>query len=289
MLHLAQVAKHDTSGKLVLQLLASQKSEFQWVFCEEEYIPLNQEIDLNEGLLILVELGANHQIIKLTEAKDWILDLIGQELTNDRLHPDLIAEEQSRMEEWRRDLTARSQDLTRERLEIEARREQLQKLEEIIQNNFSLLFETIYTIRNLRAEAEIKPGVKVSVILQTENQQQQTILASTKSCIEELAKVEKLTITDGQAEPPRQAIADLVGTIQVLIPLAGIVEIEALKSKLEKRLANIKAEVKSLTASLNNAGFVNKAPADVVQNTQDALQEAQTQLEILQKRLELLS
>ncbi len=158
-----------------------------------------------------------------------------------------------------------------------------------LEHNFSLLLETIHTIRNLRAEAEIKPGVKVSLILQTENKQEQKILASTKSYIEDLAKVEKLTITDSLAEQPKQAIAGVVGTIQVLIPLAGIVEVEALKAKLAKRLAKIELEVKSLKARLDNPGFVNKAPADVVQNTKDALQEAQTQLEILQKRLKLLS
>ena len=158
-----------------------------------------------------------------------------------------------------------------------------------LENNFSLLLETIHTVRNLRAEAEIKPGVKVSLILQTENEQERKILASTKNYIEELAKVEKLTITDSLVEQPRQAIAGVVGTIQVLIPLAGIVEVEALKAKLVKRLAKIEVEVKSLTARLDNAGFINKAPADVVQNTKDALQEAQTQLEILQKRLKLLS
>ena len=236
MLHLAQVAKNDTSGKLILKLLASQKSEFQWVFCEEEHIPLNQEVDLNEGLLILVELGANNQIVKLTEAKEWILDLIRQYLTKDPINPDFLAEEQSRIEHWRQQLTSQSQDLTRIRLEIEARREELQELEETItinneleetinnpelENNLSLLLGIIHTIRNLRAEAELNPGVKVSVILQTDNEQEQKILASTKSYIEKLAKVEKLTITDSLAEQPKHAIAGVVGTIQVLISLAG--------------------------------------------------------------------
>jgi valyl-tRNA synthetase len=158
-----------------------------------------------------------------------------------------------------------------------------------LEENFSLLFDTIRTIRHLRAEAEIKPGVKVPVILQTENEREQKILASTESYIEELAKVEELTITASLAAQQTQAIASVVGTIQVLIPLAGIIDVEALKTKLVKKLAKIEAEVKSLTDRLNNPGFVNKAPAHVVQNTKDDLKEAQTQLEILEKRLKLLS
>ena len=143
MLHLAQVTKNDTSGKLILQLLASQKSEFQWVFCEEEYTPLNQEINLNEGLLILVELGSNNQIIKLTEAKEWVLDLIRQYLNKDHPNPDFLAEEQSRIEKWRQQLTSQSQDLTRIRLEIEARREELQELEETINRENANLRQAI--------------------------------------------------------------------------------------------------------------------------------------------------
>jgi hypothetical protein len=130
MLHLAQVTKNTLSGELELQLLACQKSEFEWTFCEEKYITLNPQTNLNEGILVLVELCADGEIVRLKEAKDWILNLIRQYLTNGDISPDFIAEEQSRIEKWRQELTAQSQDLTRIRLEIETRREELQELEQ---------------------------------------------------------------------------------------------------------------------------------------------------------------
>jgi valyl-tRNA synthetase len=158
-----------------------------------------------------------------------------------------------------------------------------------LEENFALIFATIRSIRNLRAEAEIKPGLKVPVILQTENNQEQQVLNNGQSYIVELAKVSELTITDSLLEQPKQAIASVVGTIQVLMPLRGIIDIEALKAKLGKKLGKIETEVKSLTGRLNNPNFIQKAPAEVVQNTKDVLQEAQTQLDILQQRLKLLS
>lgn len=130
MLHLAQVTKNIQSGKLELQLLVFQKSEFQWIFCEQKNISLSEETLLNEGNLILLELSADGKIISLKEAKDWVLNLINQYLTNGDITPDFIAEEQTRIENWRQELTAQSQDLTRIRLEIETRREELQQLEE---------------------------------------------------------------------------------------------------------------------------------------------------------------
>jgi valyl-tRNA synthetase len=157
-----------------------------------------------------------------------------------------------------------------------------------LEESFSLIFATIRTIRNLRAEAEIKPGVKAPVILQTENSQEQEILTKGQSYLIELGKVSELTITDSLAEPPQQAIAGVVGTIQVLMPLSGIIDIDVLRTKLEKKLGKIEIEVKSLTGRLNNPSFVKKAPPEVVQEAQRALQEAQTQLEILQQRLQQL-
>ena len=158
-----------------------------------------------------------------------------------------------------------------------------------LETNFTLLFETIRSIRNLRAEAEIKPGVRITVILQTENPEEERILIKTKSYIQELAKVEKLIIKGNIKEEQKQAISDVVGTIQVLIPLAGIIDIELLKGKIIKKLNKLEGEVKSLSNRLNNPGFLNKAPDHVIENTKQSLAEAQTQLSILQQRLKLLS
>ena len=157
-----------------------------------------------------------------------------------------------------------------------------------LETSFTLLFETIRTLRNMRAEADIKPGVKVSVILQSENEQERTILESGRKYIQDVGKVETLTITPQLEQQTEQVIAGVVGTIQALIPLTGVVDIASLRAKLEKSLAKIEAEIKSLSGRLNNPGFVNKAPEAVVQGARDALAEAQKQAEILRERLKRL-
>ncbi len=238
-----------------------------------------------------------------------------------------------------------------------------------LEEQFELLIGTIRTIRNLRAEADIKPGVKVTANLQTESQKEREILTAGQDYIKDLAKVETLTITDKQksetvaAEQPQRglktigliivaivfgrlslavgndidhtpivgtffkiigfgytawfvsqnlltaqarlrlwrgfssqreleqpqqsenAIAGVIGTIQVLIPLSGVVDIEAVRAKLEKSLSKAEAEVQSLSTRLNNPSFVDRARTDVVQGARDALAEAQKQAEILRDRL----
>ena len=157
-----------------------------------------------------------------------------------------------------------------------------------LEEKFELLIGTIRTIRNLRAEADIKPGVKVPVILQSESEQECQILEASQTYIQDLAKVEKLKITPRLKEEMGQAIAGVVGTVQALIPLTGIVDIDILRAKLEKNLSKVEGEVKALTGRLNNPGFVKKAPAQVVQSARDALAEAQKQSEILSDRLQRL-
>ncbi len=154
-----------------------------------------------------------------------------------------------------------------------------------LEEEFDLTFATIRTIRNLRAEADIKPGIKVKVILQSESEKEREILSKAENYIRDLAKVEELTVTSALSEDQQQVIAGVVGTIQVLIPLAGVVDVEVLRSKLEKNLNKVEAEVKSLQGRLNNENFVSKAPEEVVQGAKDALAEAQKQQSILQERL----
>ncbi|MBG1260720.1 valine--tRNA ligase [Nostoc commune] len=255
-------------------------------------------------------------------------------------------------------------------------------IDKALEEQFELLIATIRTIRNLRAEADIKPGVKVTANLQTESEKEREILTAGQDYIKDLAKVETLTITDKQEnqtvavkkpqrglktigliivaivfgrlglaagnaiddipivgiffeivgfgytawfvsqnlltaearqklwgrffaqreleqsqEPenampdgkPQSVYAGVIGTIQVLIPLTGVVDIEAVRAKLEKSLSKAEAEVQSLSSRLNNPSFVDRARADVVQGARDALAEAQKQAEILRERLKGLS
>ena len=90
------------------------------------------------------------------------------------------------------------------------------------------------------------------------------------------------------SQPPQKLFAGVTGTVQVLIPLTGVVDVEALRAKVEKDLAKVEAEIKALSGRLSNPDFVEKAPADVVQGARNALAEAEAQATILTARLAML-
>jgi hypothetical protein len=130
MLYLAQVRIKDAGGKTALCLLALQKSEQIWkVLPEPETIPLSEACNLNDGVLVLATLTSTRQVKAIEEAAPWVLEIIKQYLTSG-ITPNLLEQEVQRAEQWRQSLTLQSQELGRRALETEARRDQIQALEE---------------------------------------------------------------------------------------------------------------------------------------------------------------
>lgn len=291
-----------------------------------------------------------------------------------------------------------------------------------LERQFDLIINSIRTIRNLRAGAEIKPGARITVAMQTEDPQEKQTLIAGQSYIKDLARVETLSITSTADQPTRtvsppktsaiendapvlvmaldivgsfiaknqnvllsllligsiifaikiaatvtsgiheipllapflevvgiiytiwftkarlwnkddrqvffkqvqtltrevigesapivaaapaeepeiseatndvqpddvQTIVGVTGTVKISIPLAGLVDLEAMKAKIERDLKKVDAEIQSLRGRLSNPKFVDKAPPEVVQANRDALAEAEKQAEILKSKLDRL-
>jgi hypothetical protein len=139
MLYLAQVQKKGFLGKGGLRLLARQKTEHSWsVMLEHETIPSVDIENLNEGLLVLVELSASRQVLSVKDAKEWVLVLVQKFLANE-ITPSFLQQESERAEQWRQSLTLQSQELNRRALELEARREQIQMLEDSLKREKKLV------------------------------------------------------------------------------------------------------------------------------------------------------
>ena len=159
-------------------------------------------------------------------------------------------------------------------------------IKEDIEEQFSLLIGTIRTIRNLRAEAEIKPSVKIQVILQSDSDRERTLLEAGQSYILDMARVEDLTIAAAVDESKtEEAIAGVVGTVQVIVSLVGVVDVGQLMAKLERNLKKLESAIASTQARLSNEGYVKKAPPEVVEVARAELEESLKQQEILKARL----
>lgn len=156
MLHLAQVQNNESVGGVELQLLACQQIENSWTVLNPETVLFANTNPLPEGLLVLVELSDNKEVLSIQHAKDWVLDLVQKYLTGGATSATFLEEEAERAEKWRQELTLQSQDLTRRNLEMEARREQIQTLEEDLEPQRQRLEEMALQLKSKEAELKLE-------------------------------------------------------------------------------------------------------------------------------------
>ena len=138
MLYLAQVHKNDFLDQYNLRLLARQEAENFWltisesdsvVLSIETLILLEKLNTINHNLLVVVELSDTGKIETIADATHWVINLV-QTYLSTGFTPEFLKQEAEKMENWQQNLTLQNQDLARRSLELEARREQIEALEE---------------------------------------------------------------------------------------------------------------------------------------------------------------
>jgi valyl-tRNA synthetase len=153
-----------------------------------------------------------------------------------------------------------------------------------LEQEFDLLFGVIKTIRNLRAEADLKPSIKANIVLQSDNPTERSALERATSYIQDAGKVADLQIVESAVADSR-SIAGVSATVQVILPLTGVVDIPAFRVKLEKKLAKLQKEAESAQGRLKNPNFVDRALPEVVQAARENLAEVEKQIAILGDRI----
>ncbi|NJO86618.1 MAG: class I tRNA ligase family protein, partial [Lewinella sp.] len=127
---------------------------------------------------------------------------------------------------------------------------------------FERLRDAITAIRNLRNEYKVEAARQIAATIVTGETALR--LDDQAPLICRLARVDpaQLTIVERLDEKPTQAATLVLGTIEVYLPLAGLVDMAAEKARLEKELESTEAEVRRREQQLANERFVARAPAE---------------------------
>ncbi|KPK49345.1 MAG: valine--tRNA ligase [Thiotrichales bacterium SG8_50] len=144
--------------------------------------------------------------------------------------------------------------------------------------------EAIDGIRNIRGELDIKPGIRLNMLLQGASQQEQERFAVYEPYINFLGRVDSTEFVDAKADVPESATA-LVGEAKILVPLAGLIDKDAEIARLTKDIDKSKKELQGIESKLGNKNFVDKAPAAVVEQSKTRQQELETVIDELQEQL----
>jgi valyl-tRNA synthetase len=121
----------------------------------------------------------------------------------------------------------------------------------------------ILAVRQIRGEMNISPARRIPLLLQGASEQDAQYAARHRASLERLAGLAELqTLAAGAPAPP--SASALVGTLTLLVPMAGLIDAPAEAERLGKLIGKAERELESVRARLAQAGFVDHAPAAVV-------------------------
>ncbi len=126
------------------------------------------------------------------------------------------------------------------------------------------LKKMILSVRQIRAEMNIAPGKPLPLLLQKGNAIDRQRVEHNQAFLKTLARLATITWLEDDATPPAAATA-IVEQLELLIPLAGLIDKTAELSRLEKELIKLQKELERVQSKLDNPNYVDKAPALVVE------------------------
>jgi valyl-tRNA synthetase len=140
--------------------------------------------------------------------------------------------------------------------------------------------QCVKALRRVRSELGVSPGKPVALLLQGGGANDKPRVTRFTSQLQSLLKLESITWLDG-TEAPASAAA-VVGELRLLVPLEGLVDLDAERTRLDKEIAKVASEREKSEAKL--AKFSDKVPAAVVDQERARLVDWTSQLSALQEQ-----
>jgi valyl-tRNA synthetase len=155
--------------------------------------------------------------------------------------------------------------------------------DEAARNDFDFIKDVVTGIRNIRAEYKIEPAKKVKAIVLTADKKD--LAESQAEAIKFLARVEDLQVVSQMKESKDMAIA-VLPEAEIFVSLEGVVDLEKEKRNLLKEEEVLEKFIAGLRGKLENPAFVDKAPANIVEQEKEKLADSLKKLEKMKRDLE---
>ena len=160
---------------------------------------------------------------------------------------------------------------------------QADKVDEAAMADLEWVKQVIVAVRNIRAELNIAPSKPLNALLRSVSEQDKARVEANQTFFATLAKLESMTIlADGETAP--MSTTQLVGEMELLIPMAGLIDVAAEMARIDKQLEKLVGEAKRIEGKLNNQGFVAKAPEAVIEKERAKLAEFQRDMDKLSEQ-----
>ena len=147
-----------------------------------------------------------------------------------------------------------------------------------------LNMDAIGAVRTRRSEMNVPPSRKARLTVATLEQE---VFTAGIPFLKRLAYGSEVTITgmSGAQESDKGMVTVLTHAARISMPMAELVDLEKEKARMEKELGKSRTELEKLQTKLGNPGFVNKAPANVVQAERERAEKLVTLIAGLEEQL----
>ena len=157
-------------------------------------------------------------------------------------------------------------------------------LDKKVDSDIAWIQSLITGVRNIKGELNISPSKPVKVLLKNTNQEDARCLNEYREFVSSLAKLETIEILAEGQKVPTSSTA-LAGSLEILVPVAGLIDLNAESSRLTKEIDKLKNEHKRLSGKLQNERFVANAPAAIVEKEKEKLTNTLEALSKLEEQL----
>ena len=146
----------------------------------------------------------------------------------------------------------------------------------------------IVGIRNIRGEMDIAPSKPLPALLRNVSSEDERRLGISRTFIDRLARLESTTVLKEGEEAPASAAA-VVGEMEILIPMAGLIDKEAELARIAKAMGKLEQDVARFKGKLSNEKFVSNAPQAVIEKEKAKLADSESQLARLKAQHETIA
>lgn len=152
------------------------------------------------------------------------------------------------------------------------------------EEKMNLIMDGIRNVRNVRAEMNVPPSKKAKIII-VPTDDKRPAMEDGKEYFKSLASASEVEIQDNKDGIPEDAVSVVIDGVELFIPLDELVDFEKEKERLNKERDKALAEIKRVEGKLNNPGFVNKAPAKLVEEEKAKKEKFEEILHTIEERL----
>ncbi|HZI09203.1 MAG TPA: class I tRNA ligase family protein, partial [Myxococcus sp.] len=161
-------------------------------------------------------------------------------------------------------------------------------LDEAAEGEMAPVIAAIEGLRTIRGESNLPPATKVKAVVQSPDARTRELLERWRGYLMPLAGLSEVTVGAPGAKPP-QAAAYVGANLEIYVPLAGLVDLDAERERLKKEIARAEQEIAGMLRKLDNPNFVAKAPPDVVEKDRARVEELKERKAKLQDHLQRIA